>query len=99
MELLNAVMIITKCEHTAQLKDLPPEARQRLANSLDEFVPSDLATIEEWNELLVCFMDAPPESDNKIAKEKLLCFLRGNEYQEQPDSINKRKWRHFKKNQ
>ena len=77
MELLNAVLIVTKCENAEQLKNLPPERKLKLAHSLEERVPSALATVEEWNELLMIFMQAPPESENKIAKEKLLSYLRG----------------------
>ena len=77
MELLNAVLIVTKCENAEQLKNLSTERKRKLAHSLEERVPSGLASIEEWNELLKLFMDAPPEIENKIAKKKLLCFLRG----------------------
>lgn len=77
MELLNAVVIVTKCENAEQLKNLSTERKRKLAHSLEERVPSGLASIEEWNELLKLFMDAPPEIENKIAKKKLLCFLRG----------------------
>ena len=80
MELLDAILIVTNCECAQQLKDLSPEGRLRLARSLEKRVPSGLATIEEWNELLMIFMDAPPESENKIAKKKLLCYLRGEKY-------------------
>ncbi|MBQ8636460.1 MAG: hypothetical protein IJ423_00495 [Clostridia bacterium] len=79
MELLDAILIVTKCEREEQLKGLSPERKQRLAQSLEERVPSGLASIEEWNELLKLFMDAPPETENKIAKKKLLDFLRGEE--------------------
>ncbi len=80
MELLNAILIITKCECAEQLKDLSPERKQYLAQAIEERVPSGLASIEEWNELLKLFMDAPPEWDNKMAKKKALCYLRGEEY-------------------
>lgn len=82
MELLNTILILTKCESAKQLKNLPPDRKQRLAHALAERVPSDLASIEEWNELLKLFMDAPPEQDNKIAKSKLLCCLCGEPYTE-----------------
>ena len=67
MELLNAVLIVTKCENAEQLKNLSTERKRKLAHSLKERVPSGLASIEEWNELLKLFMDAPPEIENKIA--------------------------------
>lgn len=76
MELLDAILVVTKCEHAEQLKDLSPERKTWLAHSLEERVPSGLASIEEWNELLMIFMGAPPESENKVAKKKLLDFLR-----------------------
>ena len=53
MELLNAVLIVTKCENAEQLKNLSTERKRKLANSLEERVPSGLASIEEWNELLM----------------------------------------------
>ena len=83
MELLNAVLIVTKCENAEQLKNLSTERKRKLADSLEERVPSGLASIEEWNELLMIFMDAPPEEENKIAKRKLLSYLRGEKYKEE----------------
>ena len=95
MELLNAVLIVTKCENAEQLKNLSTERKRKLAHSLEERIPSGLASIEEWNELLKLFMDAPPEIENKIAKKKLLCFLRGEEYKEENTESNKKKRRLF----
>lgn len=79
MELLNAILTITKCESAEQLKELSPERRLYLAQAIEERVPSGLASIEEWNELLKLFMGAAPESNNKLAKKKLLCYLRLDE--------------------
>ncbi len=84
MELLSAVLIVTECENAEQLKNLSSERKQNLADSLEKCVPSGLASIEEWNELLNLFMDAPPESENKVAKKKLLCCLRGEDFKENP---------------
>ena len=95
MELLDAVLIVTKCESVEQLKNLSTERKRNLADSLEERVPSGLASIEEWNELLKLFMDAPPEIENKIAKKKLLCFLRGEEYKEENAENNEKKRRLF----
>jgi len=92
MELLNAILIVTRCERAEQLKDLSAERKRNLAHSLEERVPSGLASIEEWNELLMLFMGAPPESVNSIAKEKLLCYLRGEEYKEDPSPAGQNKW-------
>lgn len=92
MELLNAILVVTKCESTEQLKNLSQERKLTLAHLLAERVPSGLASIEEWNELLKLFMDAPPESDNQIAKNKLLCYLCGEEYKEVSDPADKNKW-------
>ena len=39
--------------------------------------------------------DAPPERENKIAKKKLLCFLRGEEYKEENTENDKKKRRLF----
>lgn len=95
MELLDAVLIVTKCESVEQLKNLSTERKVKLAHSLEERVPSGLATIEEWNEVLMYLADAPPESEKKIAKKKLLCFLRGEEYKEENTESNKKKRRLF----
>ncbi len=45
MELLGAVLIVTKCENSKQLKNLSTERKRRLADSLEERVPSSLASI------------------------------------------------------
>ena len=95
MELLDAILTVTKCDSAEQLKNLSPERKVKLAHSLKERVPSGLASIEEWNELLKLFMDAPPEIENKIAKKKLLCFLRGEEYKEENAENNEKKRRLF----
>ena len=95
MELLDAILTVTKCDSAEQLKNLSPERKVKLAHSLKERVPSGLASIEEWNELLKLFMDAPPEIENKIAKKKLLCFLRGEEYKEENTENDKKKRRLF----
>ena len=96
MELLNAVLIVTKCENAEQLKNLSPERKIRLAHSIEERVPSGLASIDEWNELLTIFVDAPAEKENKIAKKKLLSYLRGEECEEKVAPTSKDKWRQFK---
>ncbi|MDO5477888.1 MAG: hypothetical protein Q4G23_01855 [Clostridia bacterium] len=89
MELLDAILTVTGCECEEQLKDLTPERKLKLAQSLEERVPSGLASIEEWNELLKLFMESPPEKDNEIAKKKLLCHLRGEEYKEEAEAEEK----------
>ncbi len=80
MELIDAILTITKCESPEQLKNLAPKRKKWLARSIEQRVPSDLATIEEWNNLLMYLMDAPPEKENSVAKNKILCYLRGGEY-------------------
>lgn len=97
MELLNAVLVVTKCENAEQLKNLSAERKSKLADSLEERVPSGLASIEEWNELLSIFMNAPAEKENKTAKKKLLSYLRGEIHKENPVVIEKNKWWQFKK--
>lgn len=99
MELLNAVLVVTKCENTEQLKNLSTERKRKLADSLEERVPSGLASIEEWNELLMIFMDAPPEKENKTAKKKLLGYLRNEAHEEIPATPEKKKWWQFKNKQ
>lgn len=97
MELLDAILTVTKCDSEEQLKNLSPERKVKLADSLEERVPSGLASIEEWNELLKLFMDAPPESENRVAKKKLLCYLRGENYKEKSALTSKSKWWRFRK--
>ncbi len=80
MELLNAILIVTECERAEQLKNLSQEKRLKLARSLKERVPSGLASIEEWNELLMLFTGEGSEKDNEVAKNKVLCYLRSEEY-------------------
>lgn len=92
MELLDAILVVTKCEHAEQLKNLSPERKANLAKALEERVPSGLASIEEWNELLMIFMGAPPESENKVAKKKLLDFLRGDGSKEEPAPEDENGW-------
>lgn len=99
MELLDAILTVTKCECAEQLKDLSPERKQNLAHSLEERVPSGLASIEEWNELLMIFMDAPPEKENKTAKKKLLSYLRDEVHKEDSATTKKNKWWQFNKKQ
>ena len=99
MELLGAVLIVTKCESVEQLKNLSTERKRKLAHSLEERVPSGLASIEEWNELLKLFMDAPPESENRVAKKKLLSYLRNEIYKENSAATEKKKWWQFKNKQ
>ena len=95
MELLDAILTVTKCERAEQLKNLSPERKTKLAHSLEERVPSGLATIEEWNEVLMYLADAPPESEKKVAKKKLLCILRGEEYKEENIESDRKKRRLF----
>ena len=99
MELLNAVLIVTKCESVEQLKNLSTKRKRKLADSLEERVPSGLASIEEWNELLMLFMDAPPETENKTAKRKLLSYLRNDVHKEESTTTEKKKWWQFKNKQ
>ena len=97
MELLNAIMIITKCKHAEQLKNLSTERKVWLAHSIEERVPSGLASIEEWNEVLMYLVGAPPESKKEVAKKKILCFLRDEEYKEEPTSADRDRWWSFSK--
>ena len=76
MGLINAIKVQAHCELDSELKILPKDKKKRLADLIEERVPSGLATIEEWNEVISCFVDAEPETDNKKAKDKLLSILR-----------------------
>lgn len=99
MELLSAIMIQTKCETKNELKQLSPERKSRLAKLIEERVPSGLATLEEWNEVISCFHESEVETENKRAKQKLLAILREEESEEESVSIDKNKWWHFKNKQ
>ena len=77
MKLIAAIKVQVGCEVDSELKDLPIEKKKRLADLIEERVPSGLATIDEWNEVISCFTDTAHTSDNKRAKKKLLDILRG----------------------
>lgn len=77
MRLISAIKIQAQCERDSELKNLPNEKKIRIAKLVEERVPSGLATIEEWNEVISCFVDEEPETDKKRAKGKLLSILRG----------------------
>ncbi len=79
MRLITAIKIQAQCEQDSELKNLPAEKKKRLAKLVEERVPSGLAPIDEWNEVISCFADAKPEQDNKKAKSKLLAILCGEE--------------------
>lgn len=76
MRLITAIKIQAQCKHNNELKNLSAEKKKRLADLVEERVPSGLAPIEEWNEVITCFVGMEPETDNKKAKSKLLSILR-----------------------
>lgn len=76
MRLISAIKIQAGCELDSELKNLPEEKKKRIARLVEERVPSGLAPIDEWNEVISCFTDSEPETDNKKAKKKLLNILR-----------------------
>lgn len=76
MRLITAVKIQAQCELDDELRELSSEKKKRMAKLIEERVPSGLATIEEWNEVISCFVESKPETDNKRAKQKLLAILR-----------------------
>ena len=75
MKLLNAIKIQLGCILNSEPKTLSAENKKRLAKLVEERVPSGLAPIEEWNEVLKVIVNAPPEHDNEKAKQKLLTLL------------------------
>ena len=75
MRLIEAVKIQAKCEQDSELVNLPAEKKERIANLLQERVPSGLAPLDEWNELLCCFGEKNPLEDCDTAKKKLLELL------------------------
>lgn len=79
MKLIAAIMVQAGCELDSELKNIPIEKKKRLADLIEERVPSGLATIDEWNEVISCFAENVHVSDNKRAKKKLLNILRGEE--------------------
>lgn len=76
MRLIDAIKIQAKCENNSELRNLSIESKKRIAKLLEERVPSGLATIEEWNEVISCYVESEPETNNKKAKLKLLAILR-----------------------
>ena len=80
MRLISAIKIQAGCESNDELRNLSEEKKKRIANLVEERVPSGLASIEEWNEVISCFVDEKPETDNKKAKQKLLSILREEKY-------------------
>ena len=79
MRLISAIKVQAGCEQDCELKSLSEEKKQRLAKLIEERVPSGLAPIEDWNEVISCFAEVESETDNKKAKSKLLSILRGEE--------------------
>ena len=75
MRLIDAIKVQAQCELDNELKNLPAEKKKRLAKLVEERVPSGLAPIEDWNEVISCFVESEPETDNKRAKQKLLSIL------------------------
>ena len=75
MRLIDAIKVQAQCELDNELKKLPLEKKKRLAKLVEERVPSGLAPIEDWNEVISCFVESEPEKDNKRAKQKLLAIL------------------------
>ena len=97
MDLLNALLIVTNCDSVEEFKNLSPAAKQSLANSLEDSIPSGFAAIEEWNEVLRLVMDAPPERENLAAKKKFLRYLRGAPVEKAAPQPSKGKWWQLKK--
>ncbi len=76
MRLLTAIKIQAKCKLDSELKTLPAEKKRRLADLVEKTVPSGLAPIDEWNEVIACFVEEKPIRDHQKAKETLLSILR-----------------------
>ena len=95
MRLIEAVKVQASCEKNEELKSLPPEQKERLAKLIEERVPSGLAPIDEWNEVLSIFTEEAHESDSEKAKLKLLAILSGKEDKEEAAVKKKRMWWNF----
>ena len=80
MRVISAVKVQARCDNDSELRSLPAEKKKRLANLLEERVPSGLAPLEEWNEVISCFTETEPETDNQKAKTKLLSILREEQF-------------------
>ena len=92
MRLISAIKIQAQCETDSELRNLSKEKKKRIAKLVKERVPSGLAPIEEWNEVISCFVDAEPETDNKKAKRKLLSILLNQEYKGDTNLFDDNKW-------
>ena len=77
MRLIDAIKVQTNCESDSELRNLSAEKKERLAALLEERISEAMPSIDEWNEVILCFADTEPETDNKTAKDKLLHILRG----------------------
>ena len=95
MRLIEAIKVQASCEKNEELKSLPPEQKERLAKLIEERVPSGLAPIDEWNEVLSIFTEEAHESDSEKAKLKLLTILSGKGYKEETAVKKKRIWWKF----
>ncbi len=79
MKLIDAIKVQAQCEQNSELINLSSEKKKRLAKLVEERVPSGLATLEEWNEVILCFKNTDLETDSRKAKRKLLSILRADD--------------------
>lgn len=79
MKLIDAIKVQAQCEQKNELINLSSEKKKRLAKLVEERVPSGLATLEEWNEVILCFENTKLETDSRKAKRKLLSILRADD--------------------
>ena len=79
MKLIDAIKVQAQCEQNSELINLSSEKKKRLAKLVEERVPSGLATLEEWNEVILCFKNTGLETDSRKAKRKLLSILRADD--------------------
>ena len=76
MRLITAIKIQADCQADNDLRNIPTERKKWIADIIEKTVPSGLATIDEWNEVLFCFGECASETDSKEAKKKVLSILR-----------------------
>ena len=79
MKLIDAIKVQAQCENNSELNNLSAEKKKRIANLVEERVPSGLASLEEWNEVILCFKNTELETNSKRAKKKLLSILRADD--------------------
>lgn len=74
--LLDLLVIQTGCVYISNLKFLPPLWRHRLALTIEERIPAEDYSLEEWNAVLRYMEKRGPKRDAESARVALIHSLR-----------------------